>query len=52
MDIQVPKTYNEAIKRLDLWLDPMIKEIEMLKLWDVFEVVPRLSSKNMIDVMT
>jgi len=31
-NIQVPKTYNEAMKRPDLWLDPMSKEIEMLKL--------------------
>ena len=38
IDIQVPKTYNEAMKRLDLWLDPMTKEIEMLKLRDVLRL--------------
>jgi len=48
MDIQVPKTYNKAMKRPDLWLDPITKEIEMLKLWDVFEVVPRPSGKNVV----
>jgi len=48
MDIQVPKTYNEAMKRPDLWLDPITKEIEMLKLQDIFEVVPRPSGKNVV----
>jgi len=48
MDIQVPKTYNEAMKRPDLWLDPITKKIKMLKLQDVFEIVPRPSSKNVM----
>lgn len=48
MDIQVPKTYNEAMKKPDLWLDPITKKIEILKLQDIFEIVPRLSSKNVV----
>ena len=43
-NIQVPKTYNKAMKRLD----PMLKEIEMLKLWNIFEVMPRPSDKNVV----
>jgi len=36
------------MKRLDLWLDPITKEIEILKSRDVFEIMPRPSGKNIV----
>jgi len=40
--------YQKLTIRPDLWLDPITKEIKMLKLQDVFEVVPRPSGKNIV----
>ena len=36
------------MKRPDLWLEPMTKEIEMLKVREVFEIVPRPQDKNVV----
>jgi len=44
----VPKTYNQAMKRPDLWLESMTKEIEMLKAREVFKIVPRPQDKNVV----
>jgi len=47
-DNWLPTTYNDAMKRADLWLDPMTKEYSMLKEREVFEVVPRPLNKNVV----
>ena len=36
------------MKRADLWMEPITKEIAMLKKREVFEVVPRPLNKNVI----
>jgi len=43
-----PKTYREAMKRANLWWEPMAKEIEMLKQQNVFTIVPRPVGKNVV----
>ena len=48
IDSWVPKTFNNAMKRLDLWWEPMMKEFEMLKEQGIFELVPRPEGKNVI----
>jgi len=45
---EVPRTYQEAMKMPNLWLEPMSKEIEVLKARDVFEVVQRPKNKNVV----
>lgn len=45
---KVPRTYQEAMEMPNLWLEPMRKEIEMLKARDVFEVVQQPKDKNII----
>ena len=49
LDNWLPTTYNDAIKRADLWLNPMTKEYSMLKEYGVFEVVPRPLNKNVVE---
>jgi len=48
LDTWTPKTYKDAMKRPDLWWEPMEHELEMLKEKGVFEVVPRPQGKNVI----
>jgi len=43
-----PKTYTEAMRRPDLWWEPMVKEFEILKEQEVFELVPRPLGKNVV----
>jgi len=45
---KVPRTYQEAMKMPNLWLELMSKEIEVLKAKDVFEVVQRPKNKNVV----
>ncbi|KAF7778932.1 hypothetical protein Agabi119p4_3277 [Agaricus bisporus var. burnettii] len=40
-DIVVPKTYREAMKKPDLWLEPMLKELRAMEEKGVFRLVPR-----------
>ena len=40
-DTWIPKTYREAMKKANLWWEPMAKEIKMLKQQNVFTIVPR-----------
>ena len=47
-DTWVPKTFKEAMKRADLWWEPMVREFEMLKERCVFEVVPRSLGRNVV----
>ena len=46
---KVPRTYQEAMKMPNLWLEPMRKEIEMLKARDIFEVVQQPKDKNIVE---
>jgi len=39
LDTWTPKTYKDAMKRPDLWWEPIEHELEMLKEKGVFEVV-------------
>lgn len=48
-DVWIPRTYKEAMKRPDLWLPPMSKELEMLKVRRVYEIVPRPLDHNVVD---
>jgi len=43
-----PKTYTKAMRRPDLWWEPMVKEFEILKEREVFELVPRPLGKNVV----
>ena len=47
-DAWIPKTYQEAVSRPDLWWPPMAEELEMLKERGVYKVVPRLKGKNVV----
>jgi len=44
----IPKMFNEAMKKLELWWEPMVKEFEMLKEREVFELVQRPVDKNVV----
>jgi len=48
LDTWTPKTYKDAIKRPDLWWEPMEHELEILKEKGVFKVVLRPQGKNVI----
>jgi len=40
--------YKDAMKRPELWWEPMVHELDMLREKEVFEVVPRPQGKNVI----
>jgi len=44
----IPKTFNKAMKKPELWWEPMVKEFEMLKECEVFELVQRPVDKNVV----
>ena len=44
----IPITFKEAIRKLDLWWEPMATEIGMLKARDVYEVIPRPMGQNVV----
>jgi len=48
LDTWTPKTYKDAMKRPNLWWEPMEHELKMLKEKGVFEVVLRPQEKNVI----
>ena len=47
-DNQIPTTYSEAMRRPDLWWEPMVKEYKMLKERGVFELTSRPPERNVI----
>ena len=47
-DNWIPRTFKEAMKRPDLWWEPMAAEIAMLKAREVFEIVPRPNERNVV----
>jgi len=44
----IPKTYQDVMRRPNLWWKPIAKEIEMLKQRDVFILVPRLVGQSVV----
>ena len=40
-DNWIPRTFKEAIERPDLWQEPIVAKIAILKAREVFKVVPR-----------
>ncbi|KAF7770864.1 hypothetical protein Agabi119p4_6838 [Agaricus bisporus var. burnettii] len=47
-DTTVPKSYHDAMKRADLWVPPMLKELTMMEEKGVFKLVPRPVGKNVV----
>ena len=47
-DNWIPRTFKEAMRRPDLWWEPMATKIAMLKAREVFEVVPRREEQNVV----
>jgi len=45
----IPRTFNEAMRKPELWWEPMVKEFEMLKEQDVFELIQCLENKNIVE---
>jgi len=44
----IPTTFNQAMKRADLWMEPMLKELAIIKEKEVFRIVPRPVGKNVV----
>jgi len=44
----IPRTFKEAMRRPDLWWEPMTTEIGILKAKDVYEVVLRPIGQNVV----
>jgi len=44
----IPRTFKEAMRRPNIWWEPMATKITMLKARDVFKVVPRLEGWNVV----
>jgi hypothetical protein len=44
----IPRTFHEAMRRSDLWLAPMEKELWMMVDKEVFVLVPRPVGKNVV----
>ncbi|KAF7776615.1 hypothetical protein Agabi119p4_5008 [Agaricus bisporus var. burnettii] len=47
-DISVPRTYYEAMRTPELWLEPMLKELEVMKAKEVYRLVPRPVDRNVV----
>ena len=47
-ELQIPQTYNNAIKRADLWQKPMATKYQMMKKQEVFEIVPQPEGRNVV----
>ena len=47
-ELWVPQTYNNAIKRADLWQKLMATEYQMMKEQGVFEIVPQPEGRNVV----
>jgi len=39
-DDAIPTTFNQVMKRADLWMEPMLKELAIMKEKEVFHIVP------------
>jgi len=44
----IPIIFKEAIRKLNLWWEPMAIEIGMLKAKDVYEVIPRPMGQDIV----
>jgi hypothetical protein len=44
----IPQSFNEAMKRPDLWFEPMVKELQVMKDKGVYHLVPRPLGKNVV----
>lgn len=47
-DSAVPATFKQAMLRPDLWMEPMLKELAVMKEKSVFRLVPRPRNKNVV----
>jgi len=47
-DNAIPTTFNQAMKQPDLWIEPMLKELAIMKEKEVFCTVPRPVGKNVV----
>lgn len=47
-DNYVPKTFNDAMRAPELWFEPMIKELQVMKDKGVYKLVPRPSDRNVV----
>jgi len=47
-DNAILTTFNQAMKRADLWMEPMLKELAVMKEKEVFHIVPRPVGKNVV----
>jgi len=47
-DNAIPTTFNQVMKRPDLWMEPMLKELAIIKEKEVFRTVPRPIGKNVV----
>jgi hypothetical protein len=46
--LSIPQSYHEAMKRPDLWLEPMVKELQVMRDKGVYRLVPRPLGKNVV----
>jgi hypothetical protein len=47
-DLTIPWMYHEAMKRADLWFEPMLKELQVMKEKGVYHLVSRPLGKNVV----
>jgi hypothetical protein len=47
-DTAVPHSFNDAMRRPDLWFEPMVKELQVMKDKGVYHLVPRPLGKNVV----
>jgi hypothetical protein len=47
-DLSVPKTFIDAMRRPELWFEPMVKEIQTVRDKGVYRLVPRPLHKNVV----
>jgi len=47
-DNAIPTTFNQVMKQPDLWMEPMLKELAVMKEKEVFCTVPRPVGKNVV----
>jgi hypothetical protein len=47
-ELHIPRTYLEAMRRPDIWFEPMSKEIQAMRSKEVYRLVPRPLGKNVV----
>jgi hypothetical protein len=47
-DLNIPKSYTDAMKHPGIWFKPMVKELKVMKDKGVYRVVPRPVEKNVV----